>query len=41
LFDLWTLLLVAGFTSLLSALLHGAFWAEFEPTALSVGAHTV
>ena len=41
LFDLWTLLLVAGFTSLFSALLHGAFWAEFEPTALSVGAHTV
>jgi hypothetical protein len=41
LFDLWTLLLVAGLTSLFSALLHGAFWAEFEPTALSVGAHTV
>ena len=41
LFDLWTLVLVASFTSLFSALLHGAFWAEFEPTALSVGAHTV
>ena len=41
LFDLWTLLLVAGFTSLFSAVLHGAFWALFEPTTLSVGTHTV
>lgn len=41
LFDLWILVAVAGFTSLFSALLHGAFWAEFEPTALSVGTHTV
>lgn len=41
LFDRWTLLIVAGFTSIFSALLHGAFWAEFEPTALLVGTHTV
>jgi len=40
-FDLWTLVLIACFTSLFSALLHGAFWAEFEPTALSVGSHAV
>ena len=40
-FDRWTLLIVAGFTSIFSALLHGAFWAEFEPTALLVGTHTV
>lgn len=40
-FDLLTILLIALFTSLFSALLHGAFWAEFEPSSLSVGTHTV
>jgi hypothetical protein len=40
-FELWSLLFLAVVTSICSAVLHGAFWAEFEPSALAVGSNTV
>lgn len=40
-FDIATLLLLAALTSILSAALHGVFWAEFEPETLVWGVDTV
>jgi hypothetical protein len=40
-FDMSTLLLLAALTSILSAALHGFFWAEFEPDTLVWGVDTV
>jgi hypothetical protein len=40
-FDALTLLLLAAFTSLFGAALHGLFWAEFEPKNLALGIDTI